>query len=108
MASAELPRSIPGQSLSELSTESESHTCFAVFRDAFESGQPNGVQVRPLDERIRQLCAEAVSAEDSEVPEILGELQSLLREHSEFVRKMVSQTLNPRPKKRFSGSKSAA
>ena len=66
------------------------------------------VQVRPLDERIRQLCAEAAKADDTEVPEILAELQSLLREHNEFVRKMVSQTLNCAPKKHSSGSKTAA
>jgi len=52
------------------------------------------VEVHPLDERIRQLCAKAAAADDSEVEEILAELQRLLREHNEFVRKMVSHTLN--------------
>lgn len=66
------------------------------------------MQFRPLDERIRELCAEAAKADDADVPEILAELQSLLREHNEFVRTMVSQTLNRGPKKHFPGSKSAA
>jgi len=66
------------------------------------------VQVLPLDERIRQLCAEAAKADDSEVPEILAELQSLLREHNKFVRRMVSQTLNRGPKKHLSRSKTVA
>lgn len=52
------------------------------------------VEVQPLDERIRQLCAKAAAADDSEVEEILAELQRVLREHNEFVRKMVSHTLN--------------
>ena len=52
------------------------------------------VEVHPLDERIRQLCAKAATADDSEVEEILAELQRVLREHNEFVRKMVSHTLN--------------
>src|SRR5579864_634652 len=52
------------------------------------------VEVQPLDERVRQLCAKAAVADDSEVEEILAELQRVLREHNEFVRKMISHTLN--------------
>ena len=52
------------------------------------------VELEPLDERIRQLCAKAAAADDSEVEEILAELQRVLREHNEFVRRMVSHTLN--------------
>lgn len=66
------------------------------------------VQVLPLDDRIRELCAEAAKADDANVAEILAELQNLLREHNEFVRTMVSHTLNRGPKKHFPGSKSAA
>ena len=52
------------------------------------------VEVDPLDERIRQLCAKAAVADDSKVEEVLAELQRMLREHNEFVRAMVSHTLN--------------
>lgn len=52
------------------------------------------VEVQPLDERIRQLCAKAAAADDSEVEAILAELQRLLHEHNEFVRAMVSRTMN--------------
>jgi hypothetical protein len=52
------------------------------------------VEIQPLDERIRQLCAKAAAADDSEVEEILAELKRVLREHNEFVRKMISHTLN--------------
>jgi hypothetical protein len=52
------------------------------------------VEIQPLDERIRQLCAKAAAADDSEVEEILAELRRVLREHNEFVRKMISHTLN--------------
>ena len=52
------------------------------------------VEIHPLDERIRQLCAKAATADDSEAEEVLAELQSALREHNEFVRAMISHTLN--------------
>ena len=52
------------------------------------------VEVHSLDDPIRQLCAKAAAADDSEVEEILAELQRVLREHNEFVRKMISHTLN--------------
>jgi hypothetical protein len=58
------------------------------------------VEIPPLDERIRQLCAKAATAEESEVSEILAELNAALREHSQFVREMTRQTLNHAVKKR--------
>jgi hypothetical protein len=60
------------------------------------------VEILSLDERIRQLCAKAATAEESEVPEILAELNAALRQHSQFVREMARQTLNHTPKKRSS------
>lgn len=88
--------------------EPESHTRIAVPGAHLNRRNVTCVQVLPLDERIRELCAEAAKADDTDVPEILAELQSLLREHNEFVRMMVSQTLNRGPKKHLPGSKSAA
>jgi uncharacterized coiled-coil protein SlyX len=57
------------------------------------------VQVPPLDERIRELCAQAATAQESEVEAVLSELQATLREHNQFVRQMTAQTLNHGPKK---------
>jgi 3-methyladenine DNA glycosylase AlkC len=56
------------------------------------------VLVSPPDERIRELCAKAIVAPDSEVEAIFAELNALLREHAQFVREMTAQTLNHTPK----------
>ena len=56
------------------------------------------VQVPPLDERIRELCAKA-TAQDSEVEAVLVELQAALREHNQFVRQMTAQTAQSRTQK---------
>ena len=65
------------------------------------------VEVHPLDERIRELCARAARAEDSEVETIFSELQDALREHSRFVRAMTAQTLNRMSSKDAAPSKVA-
>jgi hypothetical protein len=52
------------------------------------------VEIRPIEERIRELCARAANVPDSEVPELFSELKSLLAEHSEFVRYLAAKTLN--------------
>ena len=39
------------------------------------------VQVPPLDERIRELCAKVATAQESESDAVLVELQAALREH---------------------------
>jgi hypothetical protein len=57
------------------------------------------VEVHPLNERIRQLCAKAAAAPDSEVEAILSELQAALREHTKFVRQMAAPMLNREIKK---------
>jgi hypothetical protein len=41
------------------------------------------VEIPPIDERIKELCKEALTADDSEVKTLLEELQALLAEHSE-------------------------
>jgi hypothetical protein len=51
------------------------------------------VQIGDIDARIRELCAKAAEAEESEVAPILAELQSALREHTRFVRLMAGKTL---------------
>jgi uncharacterized coiled-coil protein SlyX len=57
------------------------------------------VEVHLLDERIRELCAKAATAQEPEVEAIFSELNALLREHAQFVRQMAVQTLNHGPKK---------
>jgi hypothetical protein len=52
------------------------------------------VEVFPLDERIRQLCSKAATADESEVPAIFAELNAALREHAQFVREMARHTLS--------------
>jgi hypothetical protein len=90
----ELP-DLPGGS--EL--KSSGHNVASVHGSLYSSPRQNrrtvvSVEVQPLDERIRQLCAKAAAADDSEVEAILAELQRMLREHNEFVRAMVSRTMN--------------
>jgi hypothetical protein len=65
------------------------------------------VQVHPLNERIRELCARAAEAEEAEVEAIFSELQDALREHSRFVRAMTAQTLNRMSSKHAAASKTA-
>ena len=46
-----------------------------------------------LEDRIRDLCAQAVSADDSEAEVILAELRFVLREQMRFARAMSAATL---------------
>jgi vesicle coat complex subunit len=52
------------------------------------------VQIDPIDERIRLLCAKAATAQGSELVTVLKQLRAALREHNDFVRKMALRTLN--------------
>ena len=47
----------------------------------------------PLDDRIRALCAKAVTTNDDDFEEIMSQLQSALREHAERMRKLAGETL---------------
>ena len=58
------------------------------------------VELSAIDERVKKLCAKAATARDSEVEEILAELQEALKEHARFVRFMVSKTLTGMNKER--------
>jgi hypothetical protein len=52
--------------------------------------------IRPgerLEERIKELCSKAATANDSDVP-ALFELKTLLAEQSEFVRYLAAKTRN--------------
>jgi hypothetical protein len=48
---------------------------------------------RRLEDRIRELCAMAVTAEQPELEIILAELQSALREHTERLRRLAAAKL---------------
>jgi hypothetical protein len=52
------------------------------------------VEIRPIEERIKELCEKASTVDDSEVPGLFAELKALLAEHSEFVRYLAAKTLN--------------
>jgi hypothetical protein len=51
-------------------------------------------KIRPIDERIKELCKKALTADDSEVKTLLEELQALLAEHSKAARYLAAKTLN--------------
>lgn len=51
------------------------------------------VELSSIDERVRQLCAKAASAQGHEAEQILAELREALREHARFVRLMSARTL---------------
>ena len=48
---------------------------------------------RRLEDRIRELCATAVTAEEPELEIILSQLQSALREHTERLRRLAAAKL---------------
>jgi hypothetical protein len=48
---------------------------------------------RRLEDRIRELCALAVSAEEPELEIVLAELQAALREHTERLRRLAAAKL---------------
>ena len=50
--------------------------------------------MRPLDDRIVELCEKAATAGDAEVPALLAELKALLAEHSACARYLAAKTLN--------------
>jgi hypothetical protein len=48
---------------------------------------------RRLEDRIRELCARAISAQESELDSIFFALQQALREHNERLRKLAAEKL---------------
>ena len=57
------------------------------------------VEIEDIHERIRDLCARAVTAEEPEVESLLAELRAALRQHALLVRKMAMRALSRSPKK---------
>jgi hypothetical protein len=52
------------------------------------------VEFALIEDRIRELCENAATVDDSEVPAVFAELQALLAEHSASVRFLAAKTLN--------------
>ena len=48
---------------------------------------------RRLDDRIRELCRQAVTADDASIAAVLSELRSAMHEHIQHLRKMAVQPL---------------
>jgi len=48
------------------------------------------VRSHPLEERIRTLCAQAITAKEAELGIILNELKAALRQHTERIRHMAA------------------
>ena len=51
------------------------------------------MELLPIDERVRMLCARAAVAREDEAHELLAELRFVLKEHAHFVRLIAVQTL---------------
>jgi hypothetical protein len=49
--------------------------------------------LRRLEDRIRELCATALTAEEPQLEIILSELQSALREHTDRLRRLAAAKL---------------
>jgi hypothetical protein len=56
--------------------------------------KPFRVPSRRLDDRIRELCARAVSADDSDFAAVLSDLRSALHEHSARMREMAMRQIH--------------
>ena len=50
--------------------------------------------LRRLEDRIRELCAEALVAQESELDQTLSKLRSALHEHNGRIRKLVAARLD--------------
>jgi hypothetical protein len=57
------------------------------------------VPSRRLEDRIRELCAKAVSSDEAEFTTVMSELRSAMREHIEKIRTLaVRQLAGERPR----------
>ena len=52
------------------------------------------MEIHHIQDRIRELCERATTADDSEVPALLSELKALLAQHSQEVRYLAAKTVN--------------
>jgi len=57
------------------------------------------VEIRLIEDRIKELCEKATSVNDADVPALFTELKALLTEHSEAVRFVAAKTLSQLGKK---------
>jgi len=58
-----------------------------MWETARHSGSPRPMH-RRLEDRIRELCAKALTAQEAELPAIVSALRSGLREHVERLRRL--------------------
>lgn len=70
------------------------------------SNPASSMKFSPPPDRIRQLCAKALTAEPPQLEQIMGELREALREHAGFVRAMASHVLTHLPADRPKDEKS--
>lgn len=68
--------------------------CDATIRIVASSEAGVFVRIPLTDERIRALCAKALTADESEAAAILAELRTALREHNEYLRALALEVLN--------------
>lgn len=91
-----------GRALTPLGCHFALSTIDSVFRRcdvprSVSKGLP-GVEIEDIHERIRELCARALTAEEPEVESLLAELRAALRQHAQLVRKMATRALSRSPK----------
>src|SRR5215469_5333912 len=65
---------------------------FCLRSDSFIRGA-GGMDTEHFIHRIRELCARAIMAKDSEIEPVITELQAALREHALMVRNMAAKSL---------------
>jgi hypothetical protein len=59
------------------------------------------VPSRRLEDRIRELCAQAVASGDADFSEVLAQLRSAMHQHIEEMRKMVVEHMEGKNERRF-------
>jgi hypothetical protein len=72
-----------------------------VYETIFISWEYACVPSYRLDDRIRELCAQATAADDTSFTEVLSELQSALREHTARLRGVAMRELVARKQQRL-------
>jgi hypothetical protein len=72
----------------------DKYSCFCIAAGAVRLLALIVMEIDPLDEHIRTLCQQAATAKEAELEAVLRELRLALQQHSRFVRRMATQTLN--------------
>jgi hypothetical protein len=68
----------------------------AILGHSYRLGRSILVPSRRLEDRIRELCAKAVSAPDSaDLNEVMQQLREALREHANRLRQLAARKLRP-------------